>query len=169
VAVLVVLTIVVVRAEDPGVRRDRLAVEAQLPHLVLLLAAALRAGAPVGGALRLALEALPGPAAQRLAPVLARLSLGVDPAEAWEPLRHDPAVAPLARAMVTSTRSGARVADAAERLADDLAAEGRARAESRARTVGVRAAVPLGLCLLPSFLLIGIVPVVAGLVGSILR
>jgi hypothetical protein len=30
----------------------------------------------------------------------------------------------------------------------------------------VKAAVPLGLCLLPSFLLIGIVPVAAGLLQS---
>ncbi len=37
----------------------------------------------------------------------------------------------------------------------------------RARRVGVRAAVPLGLCLLPAFLLIGIVPVVAGLVSDL--
>ena len=33
--------------------------------------------------------------------------------------------------------------------------------------MGVKAAVPLGLCLLPAFLLIGIVPLVAGLLTSI--
>jgi hypothetical protein len=39
--------------------------------------------------------------------------------------------------------------------------------EERARTVGVRAALPLGLCLLPSFLLLGIVPLVVGLLSEL--
>ena len=52
------------------------------------------------------------------------------------------------------------VVAAVERLADDLARAGRAESEDRARAVGVKAAVPLGLCLLPAFVLIGIVPLV---------
>jgi pilus assembly protein TadC len=54
-----------------------------------------------------------------------------------------------------------------ERLADELARSARAEVEDRARAVGVKAAVPLGLCLLPSFLLIGVVPLVAGLLRSL--
>jgi Ca-activated chloride channel family protein len=42
----------------------------------------------------------------------------------------------------------------------------RGDAEDRARTVGVRAAVPLGLCLLPAFVVLGIVPLAAGLLAS---
>jgi hypothetical protein len=34
--------------------------------------------------------------------------------------------------------------------------------QKRARTVGVRAAGPLGLCFLPAFMLVGIVPTVVG-------
>ena len=62
---------------------------------------------------------------------------------------------------------GSPVVAAVERLADDLAGSARAAVEDRARAVGVKAAVPLGLCLLPSFILIGIVPLVAGLLGSL--
>ena len=36
-----------------------------------------------------------------------------------------------------------------------------------ARAVGVRAAVPLGLCLLPAFVLIGIVPLVVALLADL--
>ena len=43
----------------------------------------------------------------------------------------------------------------------------RARAEDAARRVGVAAAVPLGVCLLPAFLLLGVVPTVASLFGSV--
>jgi hypothetical protein len=59
------------------------------------------------------------------------------------------------------------VVDTVARLAEHLAAEERAGVEDRARTVGIRAAVPLGLCLLPAFLLLGVVPTVASLFGSV--
>ena len=157
------------RAEDPATRRERLAAEADLPHLVLLLAAALRSGSPPSSAVTAACRALPGPAADRLEGVRARLDLGVDPTEVWDALAEDPVLAPLARTMARAARSGARVADAVDRLSADLARQARARSEDRARTVGVRAAVPLGLCLLPAFLLIGIVPTVAGLVAEVTR
>jgi hypothetical protein len=35
--------------------------------------------------------------------------------------------------------------------------------------VGVRSALPLSICFLPAFLLLGVVPVVAGLVRTLLR
>jgi hypothetical protein len=53
------------------------------------------------------------------------------------------------------------------RLADELACRSRAGVEERARGVGVKAAVPLGLCLLPSFVLIGVVPLVVSLLTSL--
>jgi pilus assembly protein TadC len=53
------------------------------------------------------------------------------------------------------------------RLADELDRRARLQVEERARAVGVKAAVPLGLCLLPSFLLIGVVPLVAALLRSL--
>lgn len=164
-----VVAVIVARAEDPHARRHRVAVERQLPHVVLILGSALKAGAPVGRALEVVGEAFPGPAADQLADVTARLHLGVDPAVAWEHLRADPSLAPLARVMASSARSGAPVAEAVTRLAEDLAEQSRARDEMRARTVGVRAAVPLGLCLLPAFLVLGIVPVVAGLLTTLLE
>jgi Flp pilus assembly protein TadB len=155
------------RGEDPAARRERLSAEADLPSLVLLLAAGLRSGAAPQAALALACGALPGAAADRLAGVRARLALGVDPVAVWEPLTADPVLAPLARTLSRAARSGARVADAVDRLSVDLARQARARSEEQARSVGVRAAVPLGLCLLPAFLLLGVVPVVAGLFDTL--
>ncbi|THJ01773.1 type II secretion system protein, partial [Nocardioides sp.] len=63
--------------------------------------------------------------------------------------------------------TGAPVVSAVERLADELARRARGEVEDRARAVGVRAAVPLGVCLLPSFLLLGIVPLAASLASTI--
>ena len=86
----------------------------------------------------------------------------------WSALQDDPSLAPLGRTLARSARTGEPVADALDRLGAELAARARADIEDLARRVGVRAAVPLGVCLLPAFLLIGIVPVVAGLVTALL-
>ena len=155
------------RVEPPGARREREEVQRTLPHLIDLFASTLRSGAaPVAGLAQVC-AALPGPAADRLAPVVDHARWGAGAAEAWESVGDDEHVAPLARAMVRAQTSGASVVDLVERLADELEREGLARAEDAARKVGVAAAVPLGVCLLPAFLLLGVVPTVASLLGSV--
>jgi len=170
-AVGVVVAVLVARlaanAESAAARQRREELRADLPVLVLLLATTLRAGAPAAAAVRRTCAALPGAAAARLAPVTDRLALGTDPVSVWDEVARDDALAPLGRAMARAQRSGAPVAATVERLADELAAAGRSEVEDRARRVGVKAAVPLGVCLLPSFLLLGIVPMVAGLVSGL--
>lgn len=155
------------RVEPAGLRREREQAVRDLPHLVRLLGAALRSGAAPGDGVRLAGSALPGPAADRLAGIPDRLALGVDPVRVWGSLADDDALAPLGRSLARAHETGAPVVDAVERLADELERSARARVEDRARAVGVKAALPLGLCLLPSFLLLGIVPLVAGLLSGL--
>jgi len=171
VAALAVATgawVVIGRAEPPAVRRERDAVRRQLPHVVSLFGSALRGGAAPGAAVHLVCQALPGPAADRLGTVAARLALGGDPVRVWAELADsDAELAALGRAMSRSHQSGAPVVATVERLADGLARASLADVEDRARAVGVKAAVPLGLCLLPAFVLIGIVPLVAGLMSSL--
>ena len=158
---------VLARAEPPSRRREREEVQRTLPHLIDLFASTLRSGAePVAGLAQVC-AALPGPAADRLAPVVERARWGAGGLEAWHALSGDDELAPLARAMVRSLTSGASVVQTVERLADELARESAARAEDAARRVGVAAAVPLGVCLLPAFLLLGVVPTVASLFGSV--
>jgi pilus assembly protein TadC len=157
---------VLAAAESTSSRHEQAEVERTLPHLVDLFASTLRAGAePVAGLAQVC-AALPGPAVDRLAPVVerARWGAGVD---AWSSVADDEALAPLARALVRSHVSGASVVQAVERLADELERESLARAEDAARKVGVAAAVPLGLCLLPAFMLLGVVPTVASLFGAV--
>jgi pilus assembly protein TadC len=155
------------RAEPPEARRRRESVRRDLPHVVTLLGSALSSGAAPGGAIGLVCQALPGPAASRLDPLAARLDLGADPAHVWAELARDPELGGLGRALARAHGSGTPVVAAVQRLADDLAHQARAEVEDRARAVGVKAALPLGLCLLPAFVLIGIVPLVAGLLGEL--
>lgn len=163
----VAVWVVIGRAEPSSVRRRRESAQRDLPHLVGLLADSLRAGQSTTGALALVTAALPGPASERLAGVVPRLRLGLDPQVVWEELAGDPALAPLGRVMSRAHATGAPVVPAIARLADALAADARGDVEDRARAVGVKAALPLGLCLLPSFVLLGIVPVVAGMLGTL--
>lgn len=159
--------VVLGRAEPTAARRRREQVRRDLPQLVGLLASTLRGGAAPGAAVGVVCEALPGPAADRLARVSARLALGVDPVLVWQRLAEDPELAPLGRSLARAHATGASVVRSAERLADELAQRARADVEERARAVGVKAALPLGLCLLPAFVLIGIVPLVAALLSTL--
>jgi Flp pilus assembly protein TadB len=155
------------RSEPASVRRRREAAARELPGLVQLLGTALESGCDVAEGLRVVCEAAPGPAAGALSGVPARLALGITAEAAWRPLLEDAELAPLARTMIRAHQSGSSVTTEIARLADELERRAHLRMEERARAVGVKAAVPLGLCLLPSFLLIGVVPLVAGLLRSL--
>ena len=153
--------------ESSEERRAAAQARTDLPYLVGLAADAVRAGSDPTRALRHAADALPGPTADRLLARTHALALGADPAAVWRELAHDPALAPLGRALARAHESGTPVADAVARLAVRSAEQARAEVEDRARRVGVRAAVPLGLCLLPSFVVLGIVPLAAALLADL--
>jgi Flp pilus assembly protein TadB len=75
-----------------------------------------------------------------------------------------PSLRALTDTLRTSVRLGAPVAPALARLATEVRADLRRRAESRARTVPVRLCFPLVACILPAFALLTVVPtVLAGL------
>jgi Flp pilus assembly protein TadB len=167
VAAAVGAWIAVGRAEPADVRRRRAEVRRDLPYVVDLFAATLRGGAAPGDGVALVAAALPGAAADRLSSVAARLSLGLDPVQVWEGLADDPELGRLGRALARAQSTGAPVVASVERLADDLARSARAETEERARAVGVKAALPLGLCLLPAFVLVGIVPLVVALLSAL--
>ena len=134
-----------------------------------LLATCLRAGMPVPVAVRAVAEGLgtrAGPALRRTAELLA---LGADPAQAWQPMLECPDTARLARAALRSGRSGTALAESLTRLATQARAGVRERAEARAERAGVLITAPLGLCFLPAFLAIGVVPVLIGLAAGVLR
>lgn len=154
-------------AEQPAAKRRREQLEDELPLAVHLLGACLRAGAAVGPALATVGAALPGAVAEEFAAIGARLDLGADPVDVWGQVAGGGPLAPLGLALLRSHVSGASVTAVIDRLCTDLRAARRSRTDARARTVEVRASVPLGICLLPAFLLLGVVPMSVGVFGSI--
>ncbi len=168
VVVAVVVHRVLGKREPAHARRRREAVARSLPHVVDLLAVTLASGASPSTALSAVAAAVDGPVAADLRAAEHSLRLGRDPARVWREVAQRPGLAALGRAMARAVETGASVSDALHRLAEDLHASARLEAESRARAVGVRAAAPLGLCLLPAFVLLGVVPLVASTVSALL-
>jgi Flp pilus assembly protein TadB len=154
--------------ESPEARRRRERLEADVPLVVDLLAAALSVGQSPSAAVGQIARAVDPPMRDELESLDAWLRLGGDPVAVWRDLGAHPQLGGVGRALARAADTGASVAEAMARLADDLRGEGRAEVESRARSVGVKAAAPLGLCLLPAFVLVGVVPLVASSVALFL-
>lgn len=65
-----------------------------------------------------------------------------------------------------SRQTGAPLGELARTEAAEQRARARAAARETAETLGVRLMLPLGACILPAFLLIGVVPMLIGLLSS---
>ncbi|GII81224.1 hypothetical protein Sru01_62060 [Sphaerisporangium rufum] len=155
------------RRRVPGeVRRRQARIATDLPFAIDLMVACLRAGQPVDGALAATAAAMTEPLAGCLGRVNARLRLGAGPETAWSVLDADRPLAPLARGMTRAALTGAPVADVLARLAADARLAARAESAAAARRVGVQVVAPLGLCFLPAFVLLGVVPIIAALAGQ---
>ncbi|MBW4704383.1 type II secretion system F family protein [Micromonospora sp. RL09-050-HVF-A] len=156
------------RIEPPAVRKSRSRETADLPLAADLLAAAMRAGAPVDRSVLAVADALDGPLAVRLGRIGRTLLLGGEPAEAWAHLTTVPGADRVVGAALRSSRSGAALAGALTHVADDLRADRSTAAEASARRAGVLIVLPLGLCFLPAFILAGLVPVIVAVLGDVL-
>ncbi|WP_398979706.1 type II secretion system F family protein [Streptomyces sp. I05A-00742] len=140
----------------------------QLPLAADLLAACLAAGAGPGEAAEAVGCSLGGPVGDRLARSAAEVRLGGDPLVAWGRLGELPGARGLAVCLERAQATGVPAVDTMSRLAGRLrATQGRAAA-GRARRAGVLATAPLGLCFLPAFLTVGVVPMVIGLASGLL-
>jgi pilus assembly protein TadC len=157
--------------QGPARGPDPLAVASSLDVLAACLAA--------GMAVSTAAAATAASAPPRLAPVLRRaadlLALGADPSVAWSISPDLPASSvdaqtdALLRLARRSASSGAALAGGVEELADQSRHDAAHAATAAAERAGVLIAGPLGLCFLPAFVCLGIVPVVAGLAGHVLQ
>ncbi len=151
--------------------QDPLAVASSLDVLAVCLEA--------GMAVSTAAAATAPSAPPQLAGVLRRaadlLALGADPAVAWTIPPDVPVgsagahIDGLMRLARRSASSGSALAGGVAELADQSRHDAAHTATAAAERAGVLIAGPLGLCFLPAFVCLGIVPVVAGLAGDVLQ
>ncbi|MER6421325.1 type II secretion system F family protein [Streptomyces sp. NPDC001137] len=140
----------------------------QLPLSADLVAACIAAGAGPVVAAQAVGEALGGPVGDALARGAAEVRLGGEPAEAWQRLAALPGAEALARLLERADVSGLPAAAPVARLAADVRADRSRTATARARRAAVMVTAPVGLCFLPAFITVGVLPVVIGLAGGVL-
>ncbi|CAN5507813.1 type II secretion system F family protein [soil metagenome] len=147
--------------------RDPLAEAASLD----VLAVCLEAGMSVPAAARATALSAPPDLAALLRRAGDLLALGTDPAVAWAP-RDGEVVSAGALALLRLARRSAASGAVLARGVVELAAETRQHAAHSAAAAAERASViiagPLGLCFLPAFVCLGLVPVIAGLASDVL-
>lgn len=134
-----------------------------------LLAACLASGLPVATAAKVVAPSAPAAVASVLRQAGDLLTLGAEPEAAWAAAAAEPATEALARLARRSARSGAALSAGVRELAEDRRAAATDAAAAAAERAGVLVAGPLGLCFLPAFLCLGVVPVVLGLAGPVLQ
>jgi type II secretion system (T2SS) protein F len=159
---------------SPGQAAGRPPEARAVAFVVDLLAGVLAAGSPP----ELAIERVAAAVAEHggdtvryavepLARVGRLLQLGSEPATAWASLDAIPGYRPVADSGRRCAASGARLASALAAVADDLRARHQAEALARAERVGVWSLLPLGLCFLPAFVCLGVLPVILGVAGAV--
>jgi pilus assembly protein TadC len=146
---------------------DPLAVASSLD----VFATCLSSGMAVAGAARATAPFSPQSVADVLGRAADLLALGADPAVAWSTAGTavDDHVEALCRLARRSAASGTALAQAVSELADQSRADAADSAQAAAERASVLIAGPLGVCYLPAFVCLGIVPVVVGLAGDVLR
>ncbi len=141
---------------------------AETAALADLLAACLAAGCTPLDAVEAVVRARPGPVADCLAAAAARVRAGADPVTVWRGLDDPPTLAGLGRALARTAESGTAVAGAVTAEAHRHRSARRMAAETALARLDVLAAIPLGLCFLPAFVCLGVIPVVVDLGAHVL-
>lgn len=138
-----------------------------LPLLVDLLAGCLTAGVGLPDALDAAAAGVDAGLGSQCRAIAAALRSGVPPDEAVAGWREQPALAPVARTLARTAATGAGAAADLRRTAARLRAQHRAAGRRRVQQASVWVVLPLGLCFLPAFVLVAVVPLVVGLIPAL--
>lgn len=149
-------------------RRQRAASESGAPDAATLLeftAAMLRAGVGIEACLhRLSQDV---PQAQPLAQVHRALTAGQSWDDAWGSVQQRPELSSFGRELAFAYSTGAPTVELLELTAAQARRSRRALLEEQAAKLGVKIVLPLGLCFLPAFILLGVIPVVLGLLQEL--
>jgi Flp pilus assembly protein TadB len=168
VALAAVSQVLLGRLEAGSVVRRRELLVAELPHACDLLAVCLESGLPLRMAASEVARVLEDPLGAAFAEVSTTVALGADEAAAWAELAEtEPALGALGREVARTVGSGITLAATLRAIGADARRQAVATAQVRARKVGVRSVLPLMTCFLPSFLLLGVVPIIGGVVGHL--
>lgn len=155
---------------SPPARR-RLSLDMAYLDALDLLVLSIRAGLlPIEG-LRTVLPQLRGEVHVAFRTVVEQVDAGARVADALSllPALLGPRALLLADALAAADRDGLPLAPVLERLAADARAQRRRHADALARQLPVRMAFPLVLCVLPSFVLLAVAPMLIAALSALIR
>lgn len=132
-----------------------------------LVAAMLDAGSGIGRSLELVAATASRGYRRSLRPVVAALAIGADWETAWRSSEvRLPEILEMRDALGFAALTGAPSSAILYAQAARIRRERFRAAEKRAASLGVKLVIPLGLCSLPAFICLGVVPVLLALVPS---
>lgn len=146
-------------------RRDERA-EVDIAVLLDLLAAALRVGSPIPQALSAVGIAASGRLGAKIRRVAAHLALGSEWESAWNHAEEDSGLRAIKSSLAPAWISGAPVAALLDHAKKRVRAERAANDSEAAKRLGVQLILPVALCYLPAFVVLGLVPVLLALIGQ---
>lgn len=168
VALAVQLLVPHVRARRTARLRTGL-VSQQFPDLVDLLVLTIRSGCTPAHAVRLLAGSLDEPVRSAVTDVNRRVAEGQRFADAIRGFvtQLGPIAQPLVDSLALADRHGTPLAPILDRLAEESRAQRRRNSEAAARQLPIRLSFPLVGCTLPSFVLLTVVPLMAGTLSSL--
>ncbi|GAA3637338.1 type II secretion system F family protein [Microlunatus ginsengisoli] len=137
-------------------RNRRLVMDA--PQALDLLAACLAAGLPARNATAAVVAVFDGPVADDLGYVVRAVDVGLSDVDAWRALRGHPQLGEAAVDLARAVESGTRMVETLTFYADEARLRRAAAVESAAKAVSVRCVLPMTLCFIPAFILLGVLP-----------
>ena len=153
---------------DSGENRKREAhITADVPIALGLMGAVVASGRTIESALALVANHTQGPLGDTLRTVSMELEVCVDPQPVWRGLAETP-LARVGRTFARTAESGSSVVLSIQHAANSARKDRSERKSLAGKNVATKTAIPLGLCFLPAFVLIGIVPLVLGLSSGVL-
>lgn len=150
-------------------RDRRRAVEADLPNACDLVGLALGSGCDVSSAVAEAAPLVGGECGARLAVVTRAMTVGTpfdDALELWGRGVASDALDEVVATLRAARRQGGAAADTVVALGADLRLRTRLQRQAAARTLPVKVLFPLVFCVLPAFVLLTIVPMLAATLGG---
>ena len=135
----------------------------QLPEFIDAIVLLLHSGASPAQALIAAPSWIEPPLHHIVNGVAQQISHGNRFSESVSALRGSigPPVFPLVEALLSVDRDGQSIANVLDRLSNESRAQRRRQLDADIRRLPVRLTIPLACCILPSFVLLGVVPMIA--------
>ena len=137
------------------------------PLVLALVDAVLAAGIDVPGTLRRVGIVLGGADGAALVETGGRLATGVPWDQAWADARSDGLADTVRQALQAAHLAGASAGPALAAAIDEAVREDKRAGQKAAAELSVTLALPLTLCLLPAFILVGVVPLIAAVIASV--